>query len=89
MTNTHDSSPGRSCDDATTQRNASGAAEWDVLPDDDRINILLVDDDPKNLTVLESILAEPRYRLVRAASADEALLALVAGEFAVIVLDIQ
>ena len=35
---------------------------------DDRINILLVDDEPKNLTVLESILDEPGYRLVKAAS---------------------
>ena len=38
---------------------------------DDRINILLVDDEPKNLTVLESILDDPGYRLVKAASADE------------------
>ena len=45
---------------------------------DERINILLVDDEPKNLTVLESILHDPSYRLVKAASADEALLGLVA-----------
>lgn len=53
------------------------------------INILLVDDEPKNLTVLETILENPGYRLVRAESADEALLALVNEEFALIVLDIQ
>lgn len=53
------------------------------------ISILLVDDDPKNLTVLETVLADPSYRLVRAASADEALLALIEREFALIVLDIQ
>lgn len=53
------------------------------------INILLVDDEPKNLTVLETILDDPGYRLVRAESADEALLALVNEEFALIVLDIQ
>jgi signal transduction histidine kinase len=56
---------------------------------DEPINILLVDDEPKNLAVLESVLTDPRYRLVRAASADEALLALVAEEFALLVLDIQ
>ena len=44
---------------------------------------------PKNLTVLETILDDPGYRLVRAESADQALLALVAEEFAVIVLDIH
>src|SRR4051794_11487623 len=56
---------------------------------DDRINILLVDDEPKNLTVLESILDDPGFRLVKAASADEALLALVAEEFGLLILDIQ
>ena len=55
----------------------------------DRINILIVDDEPKNLTVLESILHDPGYRLVKAASADEALLALVAEEFGLLILDIQ
>ena len=52
------------------------------------INILIVDDEPKNLTVLETILEDPGYRLVRAASAEEALLALVDGEFALLILDI-
>ena len=56
---------------------------------DRSINILLVDDDPKNLTVLESVLDDPEYRLVRATSADQALLALVREEFALIVLDIR
>jgi PAS domain S-box-containing protein len=56
---------------------------------DARINILLVDDEPRNLTVLETVLNEPDYRLVRAESADEALLALVREEFALIILDIQ
>jgi signal transduction histidine kinase len=56
---------------------------------DQSINILLVDDEVKNLTVLETILDDPGYRLVRAASADEALLALVREEFGLIILDIQ
>jgi signal transduction histidine kinase len=56
---------------------------------DERINILIVDDEPKNLTVLESVLDHPRYRLVRASSADEALMALVAEDFALLVLDIN
>ena len=52
-------------------------------------NILLVDDDSRNLDVLESILACPDYRLIRARTADEALLALIAEDFAVIVLDVR
>ena len=53
------------------------------------INILIVDDEPTNLAVLETILDDPGYRLVRAESADQALLALVAGEFALLILDIR
>ncbi len=53
------------------------------------VNILLVDDEPRNLDVLESILGTSGYRLVRAQTADEALLALLTDEFAAIVLDIM
>ena len=53
------------------------------------INILIVDDEPKNLTVLETVLDAPDYRLVLAESAEQALLALLADEFAILILDIQ
>ena len=53
------------------------------------INILIVDDEPKNLTVLETVLDSPGYRLVRAESADQALLALVSEEFALLILDVR
>lgn len=53
------------------------------------INILIVDDEPKNLTVLETVLDAPRYQVIRADSADKALLALLKYEFAVLILDIQ
>jgi two-component sensor histidine kinase/CheY-like chemotaxis protein len=55
----------------------------------DVVGILIVDDEPKNLTVLEAVLDDPRYRLVKAASAEEALLALLRDEFAVLILDVQ
>jgi signal transduction histidine kinase len=55
----------------------------------DDINILLVDDETRNLDVLDSILASPGLRLVRAKTAEDALLALVHDEFACIVLDVQ
>jgi two-component system, sensor histidine kinase and response regulator len=53
------------------------------------VNILLVDDKPQNLSVLESILDGPEYRLTLAQSAQEALLALVANDYALIVLDVR
>jgi len=53
----------------------------------DAVNILIVDDEPKNLTVLESLLDDPGYRVVRAESADQALLALIAEDFALLILD--
>ena len=56
---------------------------------DSPINILIVDDEPKNLTVLETVLDDPGYRLVRAESADQALLALLVEVFAVLILDIR
>ena len=49
------------------------------------VNILIVDDEPKNLVVLETVLSDPAYRLVRAESADQALLALLADEFALLI----
>jgi len=56
---------------------------------DQPVNILIVDDEPRNLTVLETLLDDPRYRLVRAESAEQALLALVNEEFALLILDIR
>lgn len=53
------------------------------------INILIVDDEPANLVVLETVLDDPGYRLVRAPSADQALLALMDQEFALLILDVR
>jgi signal transduction histidine kinase len=55
----------------------------------DMTSILLVDDDVRNLDVLESILDSPQLRLVRTQTPEEALLALVHSEFACIILDIN
>ena len=60
-----------------------------MTTDSSQINVLIVDDEPVNLTVLETVLDQPGYRLVRATSADEALLALIADEFALLILDIS
>ena len=53
------------------------------------INILIVDDEPRNLTVLETILEDSNYRLVRSTSVDQALQLLIVEEFALLILDIQ
>lgn len=51
--------------------------------------ILIVDDEPRNLDVLEVMLGDMDCTLVRATSADEALLCVVRNEFAALVLDIR
>jgi signal transduction histidine kinase/DNA-binding response OmpR family regulator len=53
-----------------------------------KINILLVDDNPSNLISLEAILQAPDRNLVRAASGDEALRYLLGCDVAVILLDV-
>lgn len=69
-------------------------AEIDIMPASapslELANILLVDDESRNLDALESILETmPGLRLIRAANADDALLALLQNDFACIILDIQ
>src|SRR5882757_11551460 len=55
----------------------------------EKVNILLVDDQPGNLLALESILDGLDLNLVRAESGRAALRALLDREFAVILLDVQ
>ena len=51
--------------------------------------VLIVDDDPRNLFALESVLEGGNYAIAKAQSGSEALLALMSQEFAAIVLDVQ
>jgi PAS domain S-box-containing protein len=60
-----------------------------VPPVADKPKVLIVDDQPRNLDVLEAMLGGTDCALVRASSADEALLCLVRDEFAALVLDIR
>ncbi|MBR7834784.1 response regulator [Actinospica durhamensis] len=55
----------------------------------ERAKILLVDDRPENLVALEAVLGALDQTLVRAASGEEALKALLTEDFAVILLDVQ
>jgi signal transduction histidine kinase len=56
---------------------------------DDRVNILLVDDQPANLVALEAMLEDLGQNLVRAESGREALKRLLSDDFAVILLDVK
>jgi signal transduction histidine kinase/DNA-binding response OmpR family regulator len=58
----------------------------DVIDD---IKILIVDDESRNLDSLEVMLSPVECTLVRAQSADEALLAMLKHEFAAMILDIK
>jgi two-component system CheB/CheR fusion protein len=55
----------------------------------DTVKILLVDDQASNLDVLVSILESPDYQIVRAQTANEALLFLLREDVAAIVLDMK
>jgi PAS domain S-box-containing protein len=55
----------------------------------EKINILLVDDQPANLTALETVLADLGEVLVPATSGEQALRELLARDFAVVLLDVQ
>jgi signal transduction histidine kinase len=56
---------------------------------DNQVSILLVDDDLKNLMVLETILDSPEYRLIKATTADQTLMTLMNEECAAIVMDVK
>lgn len=59
------------------------------LPNEDRTNILIVDDRPDKLLVLETILEELGQNVVVAQSGDEALRRVLEHDFAVILLDVN
>jgi two-component system, sensor histidine kinase and response regulator len=58
-------------------------------PPDDRVNILLVDDQPANLVALEAMLQGLGQNLMQARSGREALKWLLTHDFAVILLDVK
>ena len=59
------------------------------LPPASKVNILMVDDTPSNLFVLEATLEELGQNLVRAGSGPEALRRLLDDDFALILMDVQ
>ncbi|WP_432663502.1 diguanylate cyclase [Wukongibacter baidiensis] len=55
----------------------------------DKINILIVDDRPENLLVLEGILEDLDLNIIKATSGNEALSLMVEHDFALVLLDVQ
>jgi signal transduction histidine kinase/DNA-binding response OmpR family regulator len=60
-----------------------------MMPDSDKTNILIVDDLPEKLLVLETILADLGQNIITARSGEEALRKVLEYEFAVILLDVS
>ena len=54
-----------------------------------KIKILIVDDKPENLLVLESLIDDPDVELVKASSGNEALAAMFDHDFALVLLDVH
>jgi CheY-like chemotaxis protein len=59
------------------------------MPDNEKINILVVDDLPEKLLVLESILEEMDENVMTARTGEEALRKVLQHDFAVILLDVN
>ena len=60
-----------------------------MAPEAGVARVLLVDDRPDNLLAVRSVLEPLGFQLVEASSGEEALRHLLAGEFALIILDVQ
>lgn len=59
------------------------------LENTSKVDVLIVDDKLDNLTVLEAVLGNPQYNLVKATSGNEAVALAAVNEFAAILLDVQ
>src|SRR5947208_15869188 len=59
------------------------------MPDEEKANILLVDDREENLIALESALLDLKQNLVKARSGREALRQLLQDDFAVVIMDVH
>jgi PAS domain S-box-containing protein len=66
-----------------------GARREEAAADKEKMDILIVDDQPANLFALETLFAGEGYALVQAASGPEALRCVLKQEFALILLDVR
>jgi two-component system, sensor histidine kinase and response regulator len=80
---------GRTDDPADDTADAARRADTVGAAPDDRVNILLVDDQPANVLALEAMLQGLGQNLITAGSGREALKLLLTHEFAVVLLDVK
>ncbi len=59
------------------------------MNDSEKINLLIVDDVPENIIVLEKILIRPDLNILKASSGNEALELVLEYDFALVLLDVQ
>src|SRR5579863_9016497 len=69
--------------------NGSGRAIEKLMKVEERVNILMVDDQPSKLLTYEAILSDLGENLIRAQSARQALDHLLKTQFAVVLLDVN
>jgi hypothetical protein len=74
---------------AATRLESTSSRDGPIAPSPDRVNILLVDDQPANLVALEAMLQGLGQNLIKANSGREALKWLLTHEFAVVLLDVK
>lgn len=74
-----------------TMPSGPGPSLWHAEPPTtpERAPVLVVDDQPVNVDAIDAVLLQSDCRVIRAHSADQALLALLEQDFAAIVLDIK
>src|SRR5687767_2278086 len=66
-----------------------GQAQQELDLSREPVPILLVDDNPQQLRLLEDSLGDPAYRIVTAQSGPDALRQLLSGHFALVILDVR
>src|SRR5438132_11844513 len=66
-----------------------GESGMAAAPAEIKVNILLVDDDAKNLLALEAVLENLQQNVVKARSGPDALRCLLDNDFAVVLMDVR
>src|SRR5215471_9984238 len=74
---------------ATDLPAAAPSGEGALASGDDPVNILLVDDQPRNLAALDAVLGGSGWNLVLARSGPEALRHLLRRDFAAVLMDVH
>lgn len=74
---------------ASAETGSAIVTESGSAASEDRLSILVVDDDPVNLNIMGGLLSSERYDVVKAASGDEALALLDSREWDLVIADVM